>query len=122
LRMRNRDELDANVSQWTVERSAEDAMTTLQASGIAAGVVENGRDICDRDPQLKARGFWPIVTTAKGATTNVSGIPFKLSSGSGQVRAIAPDVGENNDYVLGEMLGIGRAERDSLIADGAVWP
>jgi crotonobetainyl-CoA:carnitine CoA-transferase CaiB-like acyl-CoA transferase len=122
LRIRNRDELDRNVSRWTVERIAEDAMTTLQAAGIAAGVVENGKDLCARDPQLKARGFWPTVTTAKGATTNVTGIPFKLSSGSGQVRTIAPDVGENTDYVLGELLGLGRAERDSLIADGAVWP
>ncbi len=122
LRIRNSAELDANISRWTVERSAEDAMATLQRAGIAAGVVENGIDLCARDPQLIERGFWPKVTTAKGASTRVTGIPFKLSATPGAVRTIAPEVGEHTDQVLGELLGLSRAERDSLIADGAVWP
>ena len=120
--MRNSEELDANISRWTAERSAEDAMVTLQHAGIAAGVVQNGVDICARDPQLKERGFWPTVSTTNGATTHVTGIPFKLSGVSGEVRTTAPEVGENNDYVLGELLGLGRAEQESLIADGIVWP
>jgi crotonobetainyl-CoA:carnitine CoA-transferase CaiB-like acyl-CoA transferase len=122
LRMQNSAELDANVSQWTQERSAEDAMATLQRAGIAAGVVENGIDLCARDPQLKERGFWPELSTKKGATTHVTGIPFKLSGGSGEVRTIAPEVGEDLDYVLGELLGLGKSQRDELIAEGAVWP
>ena len=122
LRMQNRGELDANISRWTANQSAEDAMTTLQRAGIAAGVVENGIDICARDPQLKERGFWPAVTTTHGATTHVTGIPFNLSGGGAQVRTPGPEVGENNDYVLGELLGIGKSERDELIAAGAVWP
>jgi len=122
LRMRNSSALDENVSRWTAEHSAEDAMNILQDAGIAAGVVQNGIDICARDPQLKERGFWPTVSTTKGATTQVTGIPFKLSGTSGQVRTIAPEVGENNDYVLGELLGLTRAAQESLIAEGAVWP
>ena len=122
LRMQNSAELDANVSRWTAEHSAEDAMAILQRAGIAAGVVENGVDLCARDPQLKERGFWPEVSTKKGVTTHVTGIPFKLSGGSGEVRTIAPEVGEDFDYVLGELLGLGKAERDELVAEGAVWP
>jgi len=122
LRMQNSAELDANVSRWTAEHSAEDAMAILQRAGIAAGVVENGIDLCARDPQLKERGFWPAVSTKKGVTTHVTGIPFKLSGGSGKVRTIAPEVGEDFDYVLGELLGLGKSERDELVAAGAVWP
>jgi benzylsuccinate CoA-transferase BbsF subunit len=122
LRMQNSTELDANVSRWTAEHSAEDAMAILQRAGIAAGVVENGVDLCARDPQLKERGFWPEVSTKKGVTTHVTGIPFKLSGGSGEVRTIAPEVGEDFDYVLGELLGLGKVERDELVAEGAVWP
>lgn len=122
LRMKNRAELDAHVSRWTSERSAEDAMMTLQNAQVAAGVVENGVDMCARDPQLTARGFWPEVTDSRGAATHVTGIPFKLSASSGQVRTIGPEVGENSEYVLGELLGLGQAERDALVAEGAVWP
>ena len=121
LRMRNRDELDANVSRWTIARRSEDAMTTLQAAKIAAGVVSNGADICTRDPQLKERGFWPPLPTRNGET-HVTGIPFKLSSTPGQVRTLGPEVGENNDYILGELLGLTKAQQDDLIAEGAVWP
>jgi crotonobetainyl-CoA:carnitine CoA-transferase CaiB-like acyl-CoA transferase len=122
LRMRNRNELDAHVGRWTATRSAEDAMSELQRAGIAAGVVENGIDMCERDPQLRARGFWAEAAAPDGSATRVTGIPFKLSAGSGRVRSIAPEVGENNDYVLGELLGLGTAERDELIAVGAIWP
>jgi crotonobetainyl-CoA:carnitine CoA-transferase CaiB-like acyl-CoA transferase len=122
LRMQNSAELDAHVSRWTAEHSAEDAMAILQRSRIAAGVVENGVDMCARDPQLKERNFWPEVSTKKGVTTHVTGIPFKLSDGSGKVTTIAPEVGEDFDYVLGELLGLNKSDRDDLVAKGAVWP
>jgi len=122
LRMKNRGELDAHLSQWTRERSAEDAMTILQRAKIAAGVVANGADICARDPQLKERGYWAAVKRADGELSRIVGIPFKMSSTPASVRTIAPDVGENNDYVFGDILGLTRAERDALIASGAIWP
>jgi benzylsuccinate CoA-transferase BbsF subunit len=122
LRMRNRAELDANITRWTRERSAESVMELLQHAGVAAGVVSNGADLCARDPQLRDRGFWPALKHPDGSPSRVSGLPFKLSATPCSVRTIAPQVGESNDFVLGELLGIGRAERERLIAEGAVWP
>jgi crotonobetainyl-CoA:carnitine CoA-transferase CaiB-like acyl-CoA transferase len=96
-------------------------MATLQAAKVPAGVVSNGQDLCDRDPQLRARGFWPEVKLPDGSSTHVTGVPFRLSGGSGSVRTVAPEVGEHGDYVLGDLLGLSRAERDELVAQGAVW-
>ena len=121
LRMRNRAELDEHLSRWVAEQSAEDAMAKLQRAGVPAGIIANGEDICSRDPQLKERGFWPELPAPGGGVTHVTGIPFKLSGGSGEVRSVAPTVGENTEFVLGEILGIGKAERDELVAAGAVW-
>jgi benzylsuccinate CoA-transferase BbsF subunit len=122
LRTKNHTELNANLSQWTRQHGAEDAMMILQCAKIAAGIVSNGADICARDPQLKERGFWPGVLRADGGISQITGIPFKLSATPGSVRTIAPEVGENTDAVLGELLGLSRAERDALIASGAIWP
>jgi benzylsuccinate CoA-transferase BbsF subunit len=122
LRMRNRAELDAHVTRWTRERSAEDAMEHLQGARIAAGVVSNGADLCERDPQLTARGFYAPLEGASGASTKVTGIPFRISSGSGAIRMIAPEVGENNAHVLGHILGLSAAEQAELVEQGAVWP
>jgi crotonobetainyl-CoA:carnitine CoA-transferase CaiB-like acyl-CoA transferase len=122
LRMRNHRELDENVARWAAEHCAEEAMALLQRNGVAAGVVSNGADLCARDPHLRARGFWPSVRLPDGTITQVSGVPAKLSWTPGAVRTVAPEIGDDNDYVLGELLGLSRAERDELIAAGAVWP
>jgi crotonobetainyl-CoA:carnitine CoA-transferase CaiB-like acyl-CoA transferase len=121
LRMRNREALDGCISQWTIEHRAEEAMSVLQDAGIAAGVVANGADLCERDPQLQDRGFWMPVTLPDGTTTQVPGVPFKLSHTPATAPRVAPAIGDDNDYVLGDLLGLGRAEREALGASGAIW-
>ena len=120
-RMRKRGQLDAHVGSWAITQAAEHAMELLQRAGVAAGVVSNGADICARDPQLRARNFWGIVTLPDGSRTNVTGVPIKMSSTPGSVRTPSPLIGSSNDYVLGELLGYSEAEREQLIAAGAVW-
>jgi len=121
LRMRNREELDALIERWTIDQQAEAAMERLQRAGVAAGVVANGADLCERDPHLRARNFWGTVPLPDGTTTHVTGIPMKLSATPGAIRTPSPLIGEANDYVLGELLGMSKAERDALIAEGAMW-
>lgn len=122
LRLRNSAELDAHVGRWAAGEHAEAAMQRLQEAGVAAGVVANGADMCARDPHLQARNFWGTATLPDGSVTHVTGIPMKLSATPGSIRTPAPIIGEANDYVLGELLSISRAERDALIAEGAIWP
>jgi crotonobetainyl-CoA:carnitine CoA-transferase CaiB-like acyl-CoA transferase len=122
LRMRNREELDAQVGRWTIDQEAEAAMERLQRAGVAAGVVANGADMCERDQHLQARNFWGTVPLPDGTTTHVTGIPMKLSATPGAIRTPSPLIGEANDYVLGELLGMSKAERDALIAEKAIWP
>jgi crotonobetainyl-CoA:carnitine CoA-transferase CaiB-like acyl-CoA transferase len=121
LRMRNREELDAQVARWAAAQNAEQAMAALQAARVAVGVVLNGADLCTGNPQLIERGFFAEVKLPEGGTTRVPGVPMKLSATPGSIRAAAPTVGEDNDYVLGELLGLNRAERAALVADGIVW-
>jgi len=120
LRMRNRDQLDAHVARWAIAQEAEATMESLQRAGLAAGVALNGLDL-STDPHLAARGFFAPVELPGGGSTRVTGIPMRLSATPGSIRTVAPNVGEDNDYILGELLGLGRAERAELIAEGAVW-
>ena len=122
VRTRNSAELDANVSRWTIERVAEEAMERLQRAGIAAGVVSNGADICERSPQLRARGFWGTVRLPDGSNANVTGVPTKTSAQGGSIRSPSPPIGSANGFVLGELLGYSAAEQDALIAEKAIWP
>ena len=120
LRMRNGEELDAHVARWAIAEEAETAMALLQRAGVAAGTALNGADLA-ADPQLSERGFFAAVKLPDNNSTRVTGVPMRLSATPGSVRTVAPEVGEDNDYVLGELLGLGRAERAELIAEGTVW-
>jgi len=122
LRMRNSTALDDRVAQWAASQSAGEAMDHLQCAGIAAGIVANGADLCERDRQLQARNFWGTVTLPDGASTHTTGVAAKLSATPGSVRTPSPLIGSSNDYVLGELLGLSQAEREVLIAAKAIRP
>ncbi|HEY0418793.1 MAG TPA: CoA transferase, partial [Acetobacteraceae bacterium] len=52
------DRLEAAITAWTRERSPDQAMTELQAAGVAAGVARSFTELMLREPHLEARGFW----------------------------------------------------------------
>jgi benzylsuccinate CoA-transferase BbsF subunit len=121
LRRRNSAELDAHVTGWTTQQTAEEAMQQLQSAGIAAGVVANGKDLCERDPQLQARDFWGAVTLPDGTRSHTTGVAARLSGTPGSIRSPSPLIGSDSDYVLGELLGLRESDREALIAAKAIW-
>ena len=56
-RMAAVDRIDAQVADWTRARDATDVMMQCQSAGVPAGVVQDGIDLTECDPQLKAAGF-----------------------------------------------------------------
>ena len=55
-RLAHQDELDAGVADWSTRLDHYAAADLLQAAGVAAAPVLEGRELID-DPQLNARGF-----------------------------------------------------------------
>jgi benzylsuccinate CoA-transferase BbsF subunit len=121
LRMQNREPLDRHIAQWTAEKDAWEAMRILQKASVAAAVVSNAQDLCVRDPQLKARNFWPAVDLPDGGQAHLSNVPFQLSETPGAVRRCAPEVDQDRDWVLGTVLGLDPAEQAALLASGAIY-
>jgi crotonobetainyl-CoA:carnitine CoA-transferase CaiB-like acyl-CoA transferase len=54
------DEIDGAICAWANERSVEEAMISLQAARLDAGVVRRPADLLG-GPHLLARGFWRSV-------------------------------------------------------------
>lgn len=117
-RLENADGLDQLVEQWTKERSAEEVMETLQRAGVAAGVVQNGQDLLERDPQLKARGFYEEADHPEIGRRAFEGVPFKLSATAGRIHRASPLRGEHNDYVYAELLGMTEDQVNQFILEG----
>jgi benzylsuccinate CoA-transferase BbsF subunit len=118
-RKQNEDELDRLVEAWTVKRPAEEVMSLMQASGVAAGVVADAKDQAE-NPQLKHYQFFeerehPVV----GKIPFYHGPPFRLSETPHETGR-ATLIGEHNDYVYTELLGFSDEEFAQLIADGVI--
>jgi benzylsuccinate CoA-transferase BbsF subunit len=116
-RLENTEELDRLVGEWTITRTAEEVMTVMQASGVAAGVVATGEDMMEKDPQLKHRHFFhelqhPEIGRYRGTSPS-----FILSKNPCEITR-APLMGEHNEYALKELLGMSDKEISDLIKEG----
>ena len=121
-RLQHQDALDAHIEAWTQQHTAEEVMTRLQEAGVAAGVVANGEDL-DRDPQLRARGYWaqlPAQENGKTEDVILDGPPFKLSKTSGYVAAPGPLLGEHTDSVLRRLLNYSDQQIAQLKAERVI--
>jgi benzylsuccinate CoA-transferase BbsF subunit len=118
-RKKNEDELDRLVEEWAMKKSPEKVMMLMQKAGVAAGVVNDGEDLQTRDPQLKERGFYVYLDHPEAGRIAHDGLTFALSATPGEIRR-APLLGEHNEYVYREVLGLSEDEVNQLITDGVL--
>ncbi len=107
-RRAHHDAIDAIITRWTMTVNKIVAMQRLQAAGIAAGAVLDGRDL-HFDPQLKARGLVEMVDFPEergmGPRRPLLGRPWKFSAMPLSIKGPAPAYGQHNGDVLREILG-----------------
>jgi len=116
-RKRNEDELDMLVAEWTVEHSPQEVMTLMQEAGVPAGVVATSEDL-HRDPQLKHRGHFQVLEHKEMGPTAYDAPPYRLSKTPFELHSAAPCLGQHNEYILKEILGMGDEEIADLMAEG----
>jgi len=119
-RLHNQDALDREVTEWTCIRDPYDVMNTLQAAGVAAGVVMNVKDMFERDPHLRARGFYEEIPHLVKGTVTATGIPVGLTATPGATWRAGAGIGCDNDDVFGGLLGLARDEIARLRESGAI--
>jgi crotonobetainyl-CoA:carnitine CoA-transferase CaiB-like acyl-CoA transferase len=119
-RYRAQDTLDAHVAEWTRELDRHEVMARLQAAGVAAAAVQDPRDLTDVDPQIASRGTFFSLDHPVIGEALFEGSPMKLSRTDTDLWRSAPLLGEDNDYVFGDILGIDADRRAELAAAGVI--
>jgi crotonobetainyl-CoA:carnitine CoA-transferase CaiB-like acyl-CoA transferase len=115
-RKANEPALERLVSQWTAGHDARELAASLQKRGIAAAKSQNSIDLTS-DQHLWAREFYRTVTDGAGQATPIVGPGWKMSHAAA-ITDGAPQLGEHNAYVLGEILGLSAAEQQRLAEAG----
>jgi benzylsuccinate CoA-transferase BbsF subunit len=118
-RRQSQDSLDAIIEAWTRPRDPNAVVAALQAAGVPATLVHIEDSIAD-DPHLAARGFFETVEHPSLGRRRVVGAPWRFGSGDVGIHRQAPLLGEHNEAVLGEILGLAPDEIDRLTREGVV--
>jgi crotonobetainyl-CoA:carnitine CoA-transferase CaiB-like acyl-CoA transferase len=114
------DQLDQHVAEWTCDKDPHEAMATLQSHGVRAGAVQNGEDLNEIDPQLAHRGTFFVMDHPVIGVATFEDFPARINRQRPDHWRSAPRLGEDNDYVFGEILGLDEDEIAKLAADGVI--
>ena len=118
--MRSQDSLDPLIEAWTRDHDPHDLMDRLQAAGVRAGAVQNAEDLNEVDPQLADRGIFfeldhPVIGPAR-----FEGVPIHARRLRADNWRSAPLLGEDNDHVFKEIVGLSDEECADLAAAGVI--
>ena len=111
-RYAHHDELDRVLTGWTTGQDLMTAFHTLQRAGVTAG-PQFDEEMLASDPHVEARGWIrELASRDVGSHPHIGfafqGLPQAWERG-------APVLGEDNDYVYREVLGLGDEEYERLV-------
>jgi crotonobetainyl-CoA:carnitine CoA-transferase CaiB-like acyl-CoA transferase len=120
-RQLNPAELDLIVGAWTATLEANEAAERLQTVGIAAHASWTTPELAS-DPHLRERKAILEVAEPDGTIRAAVGVPMCLAKGEEVgIHRGTPKLGEHEDYVYGELLGLSTAKRQSLEAAEVIY-
>ncbi|MFN0094368.1 MAG: CaiB/BaiF CoA transferase family protein [Dehalococcoidia bacterium] len=119
-RVAAQDRLDARLGDWTRARDRFAIAAALQAAGVPAAAVQRPGERIDQDANTAAWGLWPTVRHQEMGEVRVDGLPVHLSRTPWAMTEGAGCLGEDNEYVYGELLGLSEAEIAELRAEGVL--
>ncbi len=113
----NKEALRDIIEQWLGTFPNRDAaIAALEGQRVACAPVLTLREAMEH-PHLRQRGTVRRVKDRAIGEFDIPGLPVKFSRWSDQCPVAAAMLGEHNEAVLGEMLGLSDAEIDTLYAE-----
>jgi len=116
----NQAALDQIISEWTRNQEACEVMGKLQEVGVAAAPSLSSEGLF-HDPHLRERGVFMQVQHPVLGNDWVIAPPWRLSATPATVRRHGPLLGEHNEYVFGELLGMSREEIQRLEKEEVIY-
>jgi len=118
-RRENASELDRGIADWAKDQVAEQAVAALQAANVHAYKVNTSADLFN-DAQLTHRKAWRVRKHPEIDYQAHYFPGFDLSEQPGDVTAPAPVIGQDNELVFREFLGLSEDEYKKLEKNGVL--
>jgi len=124
-RLKNQDELDKLVEEWTLQHDHYEVMHVLQKEDVPAGPIMDERDVHE-DPHIEARDWFQDVTQEEVGTHRHPGEFCQMSKTRMRIRRPPCRLGEHNEYVYKQLVGVSdeeyaELEKENHIGMDALW-
>ncbi|MHB8577399.1 MAG: CaiB/BaiF CoA transferase family protein [Dehalococcoidia bacterium] len=113
-----REEFDAFWIPWCMARTKLEIVRIFQAGGLPIAPV-NAIDDLLSDPHLQVRGFFRALFHPVAGAAQYAGLPWAMHETPGNLWKAAPQLGEDNAEVYGE-LGHSRDDLARLVSAGVL--
>ena len=119
-RRQHNDKLEAAITDWTMQRSDREAMKLLQNAGVPSGPSQDILRVF-QEPQLSETGYFSSVQARDGSTRYLPGLPWRFEGAREPILTEAPVLGQHNEYVYGELLGLSAKDIDRLVEEEIIF-
>lgn len=119
-RLADEDRLDEHIATFTSAQPRDVVVQRIRDIGVPCAPVRRPPERCDTDPNNQAWGLWPTVQHTKHGAVRVDGLPVHLSRTDWRLERGAPMLGEHNERVFGDLLGLTTAEVGRLAEEGVI--
>ncbi len=117
-RQQGHNHIDKIINKWTYGQDRYEVLNRLQKAEIPSGVVLDCGADSYADPHLNERDIFQVVDHPAAGLHPMTGPIFKFNSTEGQViHNPAPCLGQDNMYILKEVLGYGENKINLLEAN-----
>ena len=114
-RLEHRAALEAAIAARTAGQDAAALAERLRALGVPAFRSQSSLDLCS-DDFLWGREAFRMVSDHRNGSRPIIGPSWRMEPDGARVERGAPLLGEDNDYVYRELLGLSQERMDDLIA------
>ncbi len=117
-RVEHQKEIEEAIEAWTLTLDSTEALLKLDEVSVAAGPILNVKDMFENE-QYRARELFQEVTI-DGKPLSIPAIIPRLSKTPGETDFPGPDLGQHNEEVLKNILGLSDEEINTLQKNGII--
>ncbi|OGN99729.1 MAG: hypothetical protein A2Y58_02130 [Chloroflexi bacterium RBG_13_51_52] len=118
-RFQHRKEIDDVITAWTKTKNTKEIQDILKKADVPCTKLPSFDEVCS-DPQLLSRNMIIEVEQPVSGKVKTPGSLFKLSKTPGKIDYPAPFLGENNQEIFSEMLGLSEQEINKIDDEGVI--
>lgn len=119
-RIKLQDELDAAITEWTLRHTDYQAARLLQAAGVPAGPSLDSKRVLHA-PLVREATMVKVESGGEQNSTEFAWMPWQSDDQQEPRFELEPTLGQHNDYVYRELLGLSEAEIELLVEKKVIY-